>query len=133
MGKNLKLNSGTSWEDSVGYSRAVRVGNQIFISGTTAVDELGKILAPGNPYLQTRYILKKIANALEKVGASIKHVCRTRIYVVEISMWEDVGRAHGEFFKEIKPACTLVEVSQLIEPDLLVEIEVDAVIPIEIN
>jgi len=129
MGKNLKVNSGTTWEDLVGYSRAVRVGNQIFISGTTAVDEHNKIVAPGNPYLQTKFILKKIANTLEKAGASIKHVVRTRMYVVEISMWEDVGRAHGEFFKEIRPASTLVEISQLIEPDLLIEIEVDAIIP----
>lgn len=131
MGKNLKVKSGTTWEDIVGYSRAVRVGSQIFISGTTAVDENNKIVAPGNPYLQSRFILKKIANTLEKAGASIKHVCRTRIFVVDISMWEDVGRAHGEFFKEIRPASTLVEVSSLIEPDLLVEIEVDAIIPNE--
>lgn len=131
MGKNIKVKSGTTWEDLVGYSRAVRVGNQIFISGTTAVDESNKIVAPGNPYLQSRFILKKIANTLEKTGASIKHVCRTRIFVVDISMWEDVGRAHGEFFKEIRPASTLVQVSSLIEPDLLVEIEVDAVIPNE--
>ncbi|GJQ62795.1 MAG: hypothetical protein SCALA702_18480 [Melioribacteraceae bacterium] len=131
MGKNVKVKSGTTWEELVGYSRAVRVGNQIFISGTTAVDENNKIVAPGNPYLQSRFILKKIANTLEKTGASIKHVCRTRIFVVDISMWEDVGRAHGEFFKEIRPASTMVQVSSLIEPDLLVEIEVDAVIPNE--
>ncbi len=122
------VSSGTKWEDIIGYSRAVRVGNVIEVSGTVAVDENG-LVAPGNPYLQTRFIIEKIERALKEAGASLKDVIRTRIYVVEIEeTWDDIGRAHGEFFKDIKPASTMIEVKSLIDPDMLVEIEATAVV-----
>ncbi len=126
--KRTLVSSGTKWEDIIGYSRAVRVGNVIEVSGTVAVDENG-LVAPGNPYLQTRFIIEKIERALKEAGASLKDVIRTRIYVVEIEeTWDDIGRAHGEFFKDIKPASTMIEVKSLIDPDMLVEIEATAVV-----
>ncbi len=122
-----KVSSGAKWEDLVGYSRAVKVGNQIEVSGTTAVQD-GAVLFPRDPYQQAYFIFQKIENALQELGAGMEHVVRTRMYVTRIQDWEEVGRAHGLFFKGIKPAATLVEVSALIKPELLVEIEATALV-----
>ncbi len=122
------ISSGTHWEAIVGYSRAVRVGDQVFVSGTTATDEQGRVVGAGDPYAQTVYIIQKIERALEQAGASLGDVVRTRIYVTDARHWEAVGRAHGEFFAQIRPANTLVEVSALVGDAYLVEIEADAVV-----
>lgn len=121
------ISSGTRWETEVGYSRAVRIGNLIEVAGTTATDENGQTVAPGNPYEQTRYALAKIEKALLAAGATMKQVIRTRMYVTDIGQWEQYGRAHGEVFRDIRPAATMVEVRALISPDLMVEIEVTAI------
>ena len=128
MKKRINISSGAKWEDIVGYSRAVRVGNMIEVAGTTAVDERGEIVGVNNPYEQTKYILAKIESALTEAGASMKDVVRTRMFVTDISKWEEIGKAHGEFFKEIKPAASMIEVKGLINPELLIEIEITAVL-----
>ncbi len=120
--------TGTPWEKTVGYSRAVRVGRHVFVSGTTASDSDGTTVAAGDAYKQTAYILQKIEKALADVGAGLADVVRTRMFVTDISRWEEIGRAHGEFFAGVNPAATMVEVRRLINPDHLVEIEVDAVV-----
>lgn len=128
MDKRINISSGAKWEDIVGYSRAVRVGNMIEVAGTTAVDERGEIVGLNDPYEQTKYALAKIEKALIEAGASMQDVVRTRMFVTDISKWEEVGRAHGEFFRTVKPAASMVEVKGLIDPKLLVEIEVTAII-----
>jgi enamine deaminase RidA (YjgF/YER057c/UK114 family) len=126
--QRTNFSSGTHWEHIVGYSRAVRLRDFVYISGTTATDKEGKIVGIGNPYLQTIQIVKNIEIALQAVNASLKDVVRTRIYVTDISNWEKVGQAHAECFKQIRPATSLGEVSHLINPEILVEIEVDAIV-----
>ena len=125
MRKNIS--SGSPWEDIVGYSRAVRVNNIIEVAGTTAMDG-DTLTGKGDIYLQTVFIFKKIEKALHEAGASLTDVVRTRMFITDIARWEDVGKAHAEFFKEIKPVATMVEVSKLINDDLLIEIEVTAIV-----
>ncbi len=128
MTQRQNISSGAKWEDIVGYSRAVRIGNVIEVAGTTAVDENNNVVGLNDPGAQTRFILQKIEKALHSAGANMRDVVRTRLFVTDISRWEEVGRAHGEFFREIKPASTMLQISALISPEMLVEIEVTAIV-----
>ncbi len=124
-----RVTTDTPWEARVGYSRAVRVGPHVHVSGTTATDSEGKIVGKGNAYQQTVQAIRNIRAALEAIGSGLQDVVRTRMYVTDIEAWEEVGRAHREAFGEVRPAATMIEVRRLIDPDMLVEIEVDAVRP----
>lgn len=126
--QRLTILSGAPWEEIVGYARAVRVGNVIEVAGTTAVDDAGQTVGVDDPGAQTRFILQKIEKALVAAGATLQDVVRTRMFVTDITRWEAVGRAHGEFFRTIKPVASMVEVKALIDPDLMVEIEVTAIV-----
>jgi enamine deaminase RidA (YjgF/YER057c/UK114 family) len=125
--KRTNISSSSPWEEKVGYSRAVKVGKTIEVSGTVSTDNSGEVVGLNNAYLQTKFILLKLENTLKQLGAELSHVVRTRIYVTDISKWEEVGKAHAEMFLEIKPATTMVEVSKLINPKFLVEIEATAI------
>lgn len=126
--QRLTILSGAPWEEIVGYARAVRIGNVIEVAGTTAVDDAGQVVGVDDPGAQTRFILQKIEKALVAAGATLQDVVRTRMFVTDIARWEAVGRAHGEFFRTIKPVASMVEVKALIDPDLMVEIEVTAIV-----
>ena len=123
------VSSGARWEAIVGYSRAVRVGAQIHVSGTTATDARGQVVGVGDPYAQSVRVIEIIAGALEELGSGLQHVVRTRIYVKDIDQWAEIGRAHREAFGQARPACTMVEVARLVSPEILVEIEAEAIVP----
>ena len=126
--ERTNYSSGAKWEEVVGYSRAVKVGNTVEVTGTVAADENGNLVGEGDAYAQTKYILEKIAAVLERAGANMSQVVRTRLFVTDISCWEEYGRAHGECFRDIKPCTTMVEISKLISPEYLIEIEATAII-----
>jgi len=125
--KRSKIFSGTPWEPKIGYARAVLVGETIHVSGTTGTDPSGKVLAPGDMYAQTVQAIRNIENALKRLGMGLEHVVRTRVYVTQIERWEEVAKAHAEFFGEIHPATSLIGVARLVDPEMLVEIEAEAV------
>ncbi len=126
--KRENISSGSTWEPIIGYSRAVKVGAHVAVSGTTGTGADGKLVGPGDPEAQTLQALKNLEAALDRAGASLKHVVRTRMFVTQIDQWEKIARAHGQMFGEIRPATTLVEVKRLIDPEMLIEIEADAII-----
>jgi len=125
-GNRQNISSGAKWEEIVGYSRAVRVGTRIYLTGTTAIDETGEIVGRGDGYKQTVQAIRNIERALKQAGATLENVVRTRMFVTDIARWEEYGRAHREFFGDIRPCATMVEVRALIDPDMLIEIEVEA-------
>lgn len=126
--KRQNFSSGVKWEELVGYSRAVKVGNVIEVTGTVAVDENNQVVGRNNAYVQTQFIIRKIEKVLKQAGASLNDVVRTRMFVTDITLWEEYGRAHGEFFNKIRPCTSMIEVSGLIEPDYLIEIEATAIL-----
>ena len=126
--QRTNISGGAPWEPVVGYSRAVRVGNVVHVAGTTATDERGAVVGPGDAYAQAAHALRKIERALREAGATMADVVRTRMFVTDISRWEEFGRAHGEYFRAVRPVATMVEVSRLIDPAMLVEIEVEAIV-----
>ncbi len=128
MKNRTNISSGAKWEDIVGYSRLVKVNNQIFVTGTVAIDDDGNVIGENDFYEQTKFIIHKVEGILGKVGATLNDVVRTRMFVTDIAQWEEIGRAHGEFFGEIKPATTMVEISKLIAPEFLIEIEFEAIL-----
>ena len=128
MKDRINISSGAIWEDEVGYSRAVKIGRVVEVSGTSAIDR-DKIIAPNDPYQQTKFIIRKIERAINEAGGSLEDVIRTRIYVTNIDDWSAIGKAHGEFFRNIKPATTMVEVKSLIDPNFVVELEATAILP----
>lgn len=128
MSERLEISSGAVWEDIVGYARAVRVGNLVEVSGTTAVDDSGQVVGVGDLFVQAQFILQKIERSLQAAGSRREDVVRTRLFLVDITRWEEAARAHREFFATLRPAATAVEVSRLIHPDLLLEIEVTAIV-----
>lgn len=128
MNNRINISSGAPWESIIGYSRAVRIGTTVEVTGTVAVDASGSLVGKDDPYEQTKFIITKIEGVLKQAGATLNNVVRTRMFVTDISRWEEYGRAHGEFFSEIRPCTTMVEVSKLIEPGFLIEIEATAVI-----
>lgn len=129
MASRQNVASGAPWESVVGYSRAVRVGSQVFVSGTTATNEQGELVGRGDAHAQTLRILQNIESALRQAGASLSQVVRTRIFVTDIERWREIGRAHREVFGQIRPATTMVQVDRLVDPQMIVEIEADAVVP----
>jgi enamine deaminase RidA (YjgF/YER057c/UK114 family) len=126
MTEPQRISSGGKWEPIVGYSRAIKTGNRVYVAGTTATDAKGQVVGPGDPYAQTVQTLKNIEWALTQAGAKLEHVVRTRMFVTDISRWEEYGRAHGDYFHAIRPASTMVEVTRLVDPAMMIEIEVDA-------
>lgn len=128
MSKRENISTGSKWEPILGYSRAVKVGNYVHVSGTTGNGADGKIVGVSDPYIQTIQAIKNLQAGLQKAGADLKHVVRTRLFVTKISEWEKFGKAHGEFFGDVRPAMTIVEVSKLIDQDMMIEIEADAYI-----
>jgi enamine deaminase RidA (YjgF/YER057c/UK114 family) len=128
MADKIKIKAGTKWEDLLGYSRAVKAGNIIKVSGTAAIDEKSSIVGINKPYEQTRYIIQKIEKALKEMGASLDDIVRNIVYVTDISNFNEIAKAHGEFFKNIKPALTFVEVNRFIDPEILLEIESEAIV-----
>jgi enamine deaminase RidA (YjgF/YER057c/UK114 family) len=128
MNKKIKISSGAKWEDIVGYSRIVRTGSRVIVNGTTAINDKGELVGRSDVYAQTKFILQKIIGYLEQAGAKPEDVIRNRIYITDISRWEEAGMAHAELFGKIKPCCTMIEIKGLIDPDMLVEIETEAVI-----
>lgn len=124
----VNYSSGARWEEFVGYSRAVKIGNIIEVTGTVAVDEHNNLIGEGSAYLQTKFIIQKIEGILQQAGAELKDVVRTRMFVTDISKWEEYGKAHGEFFKDIKPCTSMIEIKGLIAPEYLIEIEATAII-----
>jgi enamine deaminase RidA (YjgF/YER057c/UK114 family) len=128
MTEKIKISSGAKWESIVGYSRVVKAGNRIIVGGTTAIDENNNVIGKDDAYIQTKHILQKIEKYLSQAGASISDVIINRIYVTDISKWEEIGKAHAEFFLNIKPCCMMIEVKGFIEPDMMVEIETEAIL-----